>query len=187
MAGKSRSRLGRDDWIAAALTALAAGGPAAVAVEPLAARLGATKGSAYWHFANRDDLLRAALERWEADETDAVIAVVEVESDPGARLRALLARAFARPDHNLAAALAGSADPVVVAVLTRVTERRIDYLTTLFADAGFPPAAARDRAVLIYSAYLGAAQLWRTVPTALPSTDSAWEHFLAQADSMLLR
>src|SRR5260370_1248821 len=56
-------RLTRDDWITAALRAIADGGLAAVGVEPLAARLGATKGSFYWHFENRDALLEAAIRR----------------------------------------------------------------------------------------------------------------------------
>jgi hypothetical protein len=41
----AKSRLSRERWIEAALDALADGGVAAVAVEPLAARLGVTKGS----------------------------------------------------------------------------------------------------------------------------------------------
>jgi Bacterial regulatory proteins, tetR family len=40
---------GKGGFGAAALAAIAKGGLAAVAVEPLAARLGATKGSFYWH------------------------------------------------------------------------------------------------------------------------------------------
>ena len=56
--------LTREDWTRAALLAIAEGGTGAVAVEPLAARLGATKGSFYWHFRSRSDLLAAALATW---------------------------------------------------------------------------------------------------------------------------
>ena len=56
----------REQWAEAALGAIATGGIKAVAVEPLAARLGVTKGSFYWHFADRRALIDAALERWEA-------------------------------------------------------------------------------------------------------------------------
>ena len=61
---RPKARLGRDDWIRAALDAIAAGGLAAVAVEPLARSLGVTKGSFYAHFSNRDELIEAALEAW---------------------------------------------------------------------------------------------------------------------------
>src|SRR5262249_58235558 len=68
-----RARLGRDDWAAAALAVLSESGPAAVAVEPVAARLGASKSSFYWLFENRKALLEAALQRWERQQTDAVL------------------------------------------------------------------------------------------------------------------
>ena len=38
-------------------------------MEGLARRLGATKGSFYWHFTNRDALIEASLAAWEAGET----------------------------------------------------------------------------------------------------------------------
>lgn len=57
--------LSKEDWVRAALFAIADGGAAAVAVEPLAARLGATKGSFYWHFRSREQLIAEALEFWE--------------------------------------------------------------------------------------------------------------------------
>ena len=67
-AGKAerQGRLTADDWAQAALDLISEQGVAAVAVEPLARRLGVTKGSFYWHFPSRDALLQAALERWEA-------------------------------------------------------------------------------------------------------------------------
>ena len=62
---------------------------AAVAVEPLARRLGVTKGSFYWHFPSRDALLVAALERWEKVEQETVFGQLEPIPDPRERLRAL--------------------------------------------------------------------------------------------------
>ena len=49
----AKPRLGREAWEDAALAALGRGGLASVAVEPLAVALGTTKGSFYWHFADR--------------------------------------------------------------------------------------------------------------------------------------
>ena len=56
---RQRRRLSRDDWVAEATEVLASHGLSAVAVEPLAERLGVTKGSFYAHFANRDELVAA--------------------------------------------------------------------------------------------------------------------------------
>ena len=85
-----RQRLTREAWAAAGLRALSAGGVAAVAVEPLAAALGTTKGSFYWHFADREELVRAALELWELEQTSAVIDELGTVEDPRERLRVLL-------------------------------------------------------------------------------------------------
>ena len=83
------NRLSADDWAQAALDLVAEDGVHAVAVEPLARRLGVTKGSFYWHFPSRDALLRAALERWEQVELDEVFAQLEAITDPRLRMRAV--------------------------------------------------------------------------------------------------
>src|SRR5437764_395818 len=95
--GSSRP-LSTADWVRAAMEALVEGGIAAVAVEPLAAKLGTTKGSFYHHFANRDALIIAALEDWEREQTEAVIARMGLIPDPAERLRAILAAALADRD-----------------------------------------------------------------------------------------
>src|SRR5690606_41191321 len=71
------ARLRAEDWAVAALDVIAEQGLAAVAVEPLARRLGVTKGSFYWHFPSREALLVAALERWEAMEQETVFGQLE--------------------------------------------------------------------------------------------------------------
>ncbi len=169
-----KRRLTRSDWTAAALAALAEGGVAAVAIEPLAASLGATKGSAYWHFANREALLRATLERWEQDSTESVIKQVDTQPDGRSRLRALFASVLDHPTAHLIelALLSAPAEPVVTEIVHRVTERRIGYLAELCGQIGFPPEAARRRAILVYAAYLGTAQLRRAAPETLPDRQS---------------
>ncbi|WP_430787237.1 TetR/AcrR family transcriptional regulator [Actinoplanes sp. G11-F43] len=167
------TRLTADDWTRAALQAIARGGLAAVAVEPLAARLGATKGSFYWHFANRDALIEAALNRWESDHTDAVIALVETESDPLARLRLLIGTvigyAGGSREESIELGMLATADhPHVAPVLARVTERRVAYTATLFEGLGLPRPEARRRALLAVSAYLGHAQLAHAAPQVVP-------------------
>ncbi|MEO6264178.1 MAG: helix-turn-helix domain-containing protein, partial [Luteimonas sp.] len=88
-AAERTGRLSADDWAQAALDLIAEQGVAAVAVEPLARRLGVTKGSFYWHFPSRDALLQAALERWEKVEQETVFGQLEAVPDPRERLHAL--------------------------------------------------------------------------------------------------
>ncbi len=94
MPNGKREALTAADWAEAALDALARGGLSAVAVEPLAKELGATKGSFYWHFADRQALLQATLELWERRDTDRVIAAIDETQEVETRLRGLLRLAF---------------------------------------------------------------------------------------------
>lgn len=154
------ARLSADDWAEAALAALAEGGVAAVAVEPVAARLGVSKGSFYWHFANRRALLEAALRRWEA-QTEQVIARLDGVEDPQERMRTLLERAFGQGrDAAVAFRLISEADdPVVGEVARRVTGRRLDYMEGVLREAGVPEA--RRRVLSAYAGYVGLAALVR--------------------------
>jgi AcrR family transcriptional regulator len=154
---KPSNQLSASDWVRAAMEAIIEGGVAAVAVEPLAAKLGATKGSFYHHFENRDALIVAALEDWERAETEAVIARVQLIPDPAERMRAIMAAALAdRAGGVRDAALVASANhPLVKPVVARVTERRLSYMTDTYVELGFPRAQARRRVLLLYSSYLG--------------------------------
>ena len=177
----SRPRLTPGDWVAAALSAIAEGGLAAVAIEPLAARLGATKGSFYWHFANRDGLLEAALASWERQTTTEVAARVRAAApDPAGQLRLLITEVarIAETDRVGLALLASAAQPAVAATLDRVTRHRLAILVTLFGELGLPAATARRRALLAYSAYLGHAQLSHTTPEVLPRGRAARHSYL---------
>ena len=178
----TRRRLSRQDWINAALTAIAAGGLAAVAVEPLAQRLGASKGSFYWHFENRDALLTAALAQWEEQYTAAVTAenTMAAVADPVRRLRLLIRRVtvLAETDSVYVALITTADHPAVAPVLNRITEQRIDYTAALFRDIGFPDREARHRAPLAYSAHLGHTELARSAPGALPRGRTDQEAYL---------
>jgi AcrR family transcriptional regulator len=184
----AQARTPRKDWIAAGLKALARGGPEAVRVEPLARELGATKGSFYWHFANREALLETALTRWQERHTTAVNASVEAAcDDPVKQLRLLIDQVVQTAEQDsIGLALLSNADhPAVAATLARVTSQRIDFLARLFAKMGFTPAAARQRALLAYSAYLGHAQLAHSTPQVLPATPAARRAYLNHAVSAL--
>ncbi len=150
--------LTKDDWIRAALRAVGEGGVGAVAVEPLAASLGATKGSFYWHFANREALLEEMLAAWEREATDEFIAAVEGIVDPVDRLRQLLTMAMEPQSDDEPvdlALLASDRHPVLAPVMARVQAKRLAFLERCFRDMGLRPAECRHRARLGYSAYLG--------------------------------
>ena len=156
-----KTRLSADDWALAALDVIAEQGLAAVAEEPLARRLGVTKGSFYWHFPSREALLVAALERWEKTEQETVFGKMEAVSDPRVRLRELFQLVAHEPTtHIIYSELLKALDhPVVKPVLGRVSARRLDYLAASFRQAGMPRLDALNRARLAYAAYVGFLQL----------------------------
>ena len=155
------ARLSADDWAQAALDQIAELGVASVAVEPLARRLGVTKGSFYWHFPSRDALLQAALERWEKVEQETVFGSLEKVPDPRERLRALFqVVAHEATSHIIYSELLKALDhPTVAPVIGRVSQRRFDYLTASFRQAGLSRTEAQHRARLAYAAYVGFLQL----------------------------
>ena len=153
-------RLSADDWAREALEQIAEAGVASVAVEPLARRLGVTKGSFYWHFPSRDALLQAALELWERDEQSAYAALESI-ADPSTRLRTLF---HLIPQHNRTHVIyselqKAAGHPAVDAVLGHLLERRIGFLFTSFKQAGLSQKDALNRAKLAYATYVGFLQL----------------------------
>ncbi len=155
-----RGRLSSVDWEQAALEAIAEQGIGAAAVEPLARRLGVTKGSFYWHFPTRESLLKAALERWERVDEEEFLGVEPIK-DPRERLRALFRRTSREmQSHVIYSALLRALDhPVVQPVMSRVSQKRIDFLTVAYRQLGLDRAAASYRARLAYAAYAGFLQL----------------------------
>lgn len=155
------SRLSADDWAQAALDVIAADGVSSVAVEPLARRLGVTKGSFYWHFPSRDALLKSALTRWEQVELEEVFSQLEAIDDPRLRMRELFRRvAHEVRSHVIYSELVKALDhPIVQPVMQRVSKRRLDYLILAFRQVGMPKGEAQHRAHLTYAAYVGFLQL----------------------------
>ena len=177
--------LSPEAWVKAAQAMIIREGVSAVAVEPLAQALGVTKGSFYWHFENRDALIRAALEAWEQDQSADVVTRYGGIPDPQRRLRVLLFAAFEDVENGLffaALALSGE-DPRVAPFLRRATERRLTFGAEAFMALGCPEAEARQRALLAYAAYAGYFQLLRATPKAVKAvTDlSGYVRHLADA------
>ncbi|WP_218617189.1 TetR/AcrR family transcriptional regulator [Cryptosporangium aurantiacum] len=175
-----------DDWATEALIVLGERGLAGIAVEPIAARLGTTKGSFYWHFANRDALVEAALARWE-QVTEDIITTMDAEPDPRLRLRRLFHHVVTGATrYGVEVTLLGNSDdPRVAPVLRRVTARRLEYVTDVFAAIGFDDRAARQHAVLAYTAYLGHVQLAHTAPDELAGPTADQEYFDLVVDALL--
>jgi AcrR family transcriptional regulator len=145
-----------DDWVRAAFARLSTEGIESVRIELLARDLGVSKGSFYWHFQDREELLAKMLERWEGDESDWLGATVvtpraaarwarfiEHCADPSrARLEAAL-RAWARRDERVAARISA------------IEKKRAKHIASVLHDIGFTLELAESWAEIALLVYLG--------------------------------
>ena len=153
------TRTPRSRWIDEGLRALAAGGPDAVRVEPLAQALGVTKGGFYWHFGDRRALLEEMLDAWERVSVDEAIERVEGEGgDARARLRRLFALA-SQSDELLRIDLAvrdwSRREQTVADRLRCVDNRRMDYMRSLFGAFCPDEDDVEARCTLAFSLWIG--------------------------------
>lgn len=147
--------LGRKDWIEAAIAMLAEDNVEALRVDSLAEKLGVTKGSFYWHFKGRDDLLFAVLDEWRLRMTSEIKSLIlDRSGTPWERLERLLRIAISpRPDvpgGPLETTLRDWArrDPKVAGVVREVDAERVRFLHQLYREAGLQDSDVEDFAEL---------------------------------------
>ncbi|MEU5883128.1 helix-turn-helix domain-containing protein [Spirillospora sp. NPDC047279] len=154
------ARTPRAAWIEAGLRALSAGGPDAVRVESLAQALGVSKGGFYWHFGDRAALLTEMLDAWESEVTAEVIRRTESGGgDARTRLRRLFGTAVEGLVTDVTTDLAirdwARRDEAVAERLRRTDTTRMDYLRSLFLEAGAGADEAEARSMIAFSVWIG--------------------------------
>lgn len=174
MERNQRSTLSAADWERAALELIAEKGVQALAVEPLARRMGITKGSFYWHFSSRESLLEQALQRWEDHDSRNLNRSLGEIKDPRERLISFFRRVGKEKlTHEVYSELCAAAGhPQVEPVLERVANRRMAHLSAAYAELGLPETTAMHQARLTYSVYLGFLQLQRQHQTPQLSSEA---------------
>jgi AcrR family transcriptional regulator len=145
--------LGRKDWIEAAIIMMAEDNVEALRVDTLAEKLGVTKGSFYWHFKGRDDLLFAVLDEWRLRMTSEVQSLIfDRSGTPWERLERLLRIAISgRPDvpggpFEMTLRDWARRDPNVAEVVRAVDASRIAFAAQLYREAGLSESDAQDYA-----------------------------------------
>jgi AcrR family transcriptional regulator len=155
--------LGRDDWMRVARLALLRGGVDEVRVELLARDLGVTKGSFYWHFRDREELLDALVSEWEAELREDIIPRLEGHRGFPAlrRLVRLMIQRVPLSETGLfpsdAAMFTWAAvSPEVAKRVNRAERQRLRLLTDLIGDP--------RRVELVYLVWLGFVARGQRVP-----------------------
>ena len=159
-------RTTRERWIEQGLKMLAAGGPDAVRVEPMASELGVTKGGFYGQFADRQELLEAMLDAWEKEAVDDATRGLRVPASDATEAKANIERAgwatfppgYLR-DVELAIRDWARRDPDVRKRLRRVDSQRLDFLKSQFALLHSDPREVEARSLLAFCLGLSHDQL----------------------------
>ena len=158
MTALRRPRLTQTDWLVAGIDTLCDRGPGALGAEPLARRMGTTKGSFYWHFIDVPAYNQALLDLWASEARAALDAATNALADT-ARLRESAQDIAATARSETAALRAESAirawagdDPLAARTVQGVDEMRLARLHALLSACGIGnPEMAR----ILYASAIG--------------------------------
>lgn len=158
MPRSTRKPLDRDAWLRKALDVLFAQGISQIKVEVLARRLKLTKGSFYWHFRNRDDLLRSMVDWWRDQQLSFLAQLAERRvADPAAQIHAVIdfTRQTEDSHHDIAMREFARFNKLAATAVGVVDQKRVDYLAGLFLAAGFTEVESLLRARALYFYQVG--------------------------------
>ena len=158
---KVSAALDREAWIRTAIAALAEHGADALRVEVLAKRCGVTKGSFYWHFKNKRDLIEAVLDTWKRGRIDDIRK--QTRAEPGDELAAIYhtieVYAAVRNRKGIMIELAvrdlARRDAAAQATVEEVDAIRLDCSKQLFIGCGLDEREATARSLLLYAYVFG--------------------------------
>ncbi|MDQ5879017.1 MAG: hypothetical protein QG638_1751 [Pseudomonadota bacterium] len=156
-----RTQLDRNDWIEGAIEVLADQGVAGLRVEVLAKNFGVTKGSFYWHFKDRQDLLTAVLQLWKEGRLRDI--EKQATAEPGKELEQIHhvidVYSAVRNRKGISIELAvrdwARHDAVVNAVVEEVDAYRLECTRKLFLTLGLSDDEAQARSILVFAYVFG--------------------------------
>lgn len=149
----------REGWLEAGYRALIEGGIDAVRIQPLARGLNLSRTSFYWFFEDREALLAALLDGWQARTTAPLVAATQeyAETLPEAMLNVLACFLSGAFDARLEFAVRSWAlqDARVAGRIAEADETRLAALRAMLMRRGHPEDQADVRARTIYLTQIG--------------------------------
>jgi AcrR family transcriptional regulator len=157
----ARVTLDRHEWIEAAIDVLAEQGVQGMRIEVLAKKFGVTKGSFYWHFKDRQDLVDGVLETWR----DGRIRDIDKQTgaSPGREREQLLhlidVYSATRNRKGISIELAvrewARRDAQAATIVEEVDTWRLECTRQLFVRRGLSDDEAKSRSLLLYAYVFG--------------------------------
>ena len=155
----TKEKLTKETWLAAGFQSLAENGPTSIQINLLAKKLGATKGSFYWHFKDMADYKAGMLTLWRSKAATDVIETINAETTPEQQLDALFSTTSQpAPDdyggRKIEPAMRAwaLADDDVRDALAELDGLRLSFLKSLMDARGLDGTVFSE---LIYGAYIG--------------------------------
>lgn len=156
---ETRSSLERQDWVDAAYKVLVQEGVGRVRVLNLAEALGITRGSFYWHFRNREELLDELVKVWQQKNTGALLEACSSSADFIDRMFALVEcwTNEHRYDPALDAAMRhwATQDARILQLVQEEDSKRLQAFQRMFEDRGVTGTEAMIRARVFYFTQVG--------------------------------
>jgi len=146
-----RRGVSKEEWLEAGLEAIGKGGVSGLTVKGLARKLGIAKAGFYWHFKNRDDMLRQLLDYWTHQLTEVVTSNVELlKLGPRERLikTAQMILDYDLSKYDLAVREWALQNPEVAKVVRKVNRFRLDFVRQALSELGFDDKEQEIRAML---------------------------------------
>ena len=159
MTGRA-TKASAEDWIVAAEAMLIESGASEVKVDRISRRIRVTRGSFYYYFKDREDLLDCLLKRWE--ETNLFISLDEPPTTPGEAKLAIITmssrlqdeRHF-NPELDLAVRDWARNSTKAARAVRRVDKQRMADVTVLLETLGYENKEASMRARIYYFHQIG--------------------------------
>ena len=148
---KVRRGVSKAEWLEMGLQALSEKGVAALTIEGLAKSLGINKAGFYWHFENRDDLLRQILNYWVHELTEVVTLNTDVLAlKPKTRLikTAEMILDYELTRYEIAMRQWALQDAGAARAVKKVNRLRLNYIRNAFSEIGFKGEALEMRTML---------------------------------------
>lgn len=135
-----QASLTRGDWLAAALDCLIESGVDSVKITRLAERLGVTRGSFYWHFKDRAEVLDGLLEVWRRTNTAALINAVADAPGPHEGVLGLFAcwldTRLYNPKLDMAIRAWAQGDSKLLAQVRIADQERLEAIAQMYERGG---------------------------------------------------
>jgi AcrR family transcriptional regulator len=181
-----RKNLQRFDWLLAALQLFVSEGIDALRITRLAEELDVTRGSFYWHFNNREDLIAALVEYWRDKNTNAILnAMKETQSLSDGIFRffdTCVDTELFDPQLDLAIREWARRSEAIRAAVDNADNQRIEAITDFYTRYDYPMPQAFIRARVLYFAQIGfyALAVKEPLATRISYTEAYFEAFTGQ-------